>query len=499
MSTESNATARRRLVVLVVLLILLLLGLAFAYWSLIRPPVLASGETSVDTEGYDHRFSLYGFGPERLSRPGDVAIGDDGRIYVTDTFNHRIVVYDERGRYLEHFGDFGSGQYEIEFPSGIAVAPDGTVFVLCKSLDKVVIYSPSHEPTWEILVDSPQVATVFDGRLYLATYRGVMIGDLEGNVITSFGRRGSAPGQVDHPGGIAVAADGTIYLSDSLNYRIQALDEDGNAIWVAGDSPAAGDALRDSSRRFGLPTGLTLGSDGLLYLIDAFTGTLQILDPADGSEISRVGDWGHDEGMLYYPSGIAHGDATTFAVADRFNDRVQIFDVYSPLESPLEAALRGPWPWLLPLALLPLLFLLLRRRHTADRGFLDGIVDADAVPELARTLSRVGVTEMTQADLANVVQEDVRMDSLMRRFKVNQRKAARLAERHELDEESAMLLARAKRPLRLPSILLADDPALRTAAERERITRLSAEEVLGYWGRGSGPEKIGTDTMEVTE
>ena len=481
--------ARRRLILLLLLLFVLLLGLFLAYRTLIRPPMLAGA--SPDDEGYRHGFSLYGFGAERLSRPSDVAIGDDGRIYVVDTFNHRVVVYDERGRYQDHFGEHGSEPLQLEFPSGIAVAPDGTVFVLCKGQNKVVIFDPSHRPMWVVDVESPQVATVVDGRLYLATYRGIMVGDLEGSLITAFGRRGREPGSLDHPGGIAVGDNGTIYVADSLNYRVQALDLDGHAVWVVGEAASGAEAMRDSGRRFGLPVGLAMGDDGLLYLVDAFTGTIQVLDPENGRELARYGDWGHEDGKFYYPAGLAHGRGSVFAIADKFNDRVQVLDIFSPLEPPLFRLLRWPALWALPLALLPLALLLARRRDVADRRFLHAITLEGALPELAGSVRKIDVTPGIKEAFAGTIQEGVRMDDLLKAVSPRERAVKRIEQRHGLGRESAELLARAKRPLGLPSILLTDEPVLQEAGRSEGVVVTTSTEVLQYWGRADAAVSSG--------
>lgn len=486
MSITRQRQPLRWYVLAILLLLLLLVGLFFAYRSFVAPPQLKAEKQSQN--GYQHRFSLYGFGPERLSKPSDVAIGADGRIYVVDTMNHRVVVYDERGRYVEHFGEQGKGQYQIQFPSGIAVAPDGSVFVLAKQLNKVVVYNPSHKPIKEIMARSPQVATVANDSLYVATDRGVMVGDLYGNLITAFGTRGRQPGQVDNPGGLAVNKEGTVFIADTLNYRVQALGSDGKVLWTVGDAPKEGDAIRNRSRRFGLPVGLALGSDNQIYLIDAFNGVMLVLDSRDGKELARHGEWGHEEGMMYYPSGIAHGAGRTFAVADKFNDRVQVLSVDSPVESPVIRALRSPYAWPLLLALLPLLLLLLPRLRPADLAFLEAIIASGTLPRLADSVPHVNVVADTEAELKDVVQDGVDLASHMRTLHVDEGKAARLAEKYGLDEEASRLLLGAMRPFRLRVVLLTDDSALQKAADAERVTWLSSDNLLEHWGlRGHVP------------
>jgi DNA-binding beta-propeller fold protein YncE len=461
------------------MLLLALAGLYYAYRVMVMPPTL-QGESG-NKEGYRHRFSLYGFGAERLTKPSDVAIGADGRIYVADTQNHRVVVYDSAGRYVKHFGERGTGALQIESPSGIAVAPDGTVFVLSKKLNKVVIYDSGYRPRREIEVSNPQVATVSGGKLYLVTYRGIMIGDLRGNQITAFGRRGRELGQVDHPGGIAVGADGKVFVADTLNYRVQAFDADGDLLWHAGEPPAQGEAIRNRGRRFGLPVGLAVGDDGLLYLVDAFNGLILVLDPLDGEELARYGEWGHDEGMLYYPAGIAHGEGSRFAVADKYNDRVQVLDIDSPADSPLDRALNSPLAWLLLLALLPLLLLLVPKLYVSERRFLDAIIQAEAVPNLIESVKRLDTTEAIKNDLADVTQDGVELGPTLREIRVSDRRITKMAKKHDLDTENAELLVRSKRLLGYRAVLMTDDLGLRDAATKERVKWISSTELLSFW------------------
>ncbi len=69
---------------------------------------------------------------------------------------------------------------------------------------------------------------------------------------------------------------------------------------------------------------------------------------ADGEFIQKIGDVGHDDGTFYYPDGIDYSDGK-LVVADKFNDRVEVFNV--PRTG--VAAFIPAAPWLLmPLLLL---------------------------------------------------------------------------------------------------------------------------------------------------
>lgn len=359
-------TENRRYLSIIVVLLIALLALLYLYYLLTKPPTIVGRER--EKVGFNNVFSIYGFRDDRLSRPSDVAVDEDGNIYVADSNKHRIVVFNSGGAYVTKFGIAGKGKGQLWFPGGVAVDKDGNVFVLSKPLNKVVIYGRNHQPKWEISVSSPEAVRVANNRLYITTDRGVMIGTLKGEPIASFGRRGKSLGQVDMPTGIAVDKKGNIYLADSLNYRVQAFNSDGKSIWALGAPPPPEQDIKYANRTFGLPAGLVLADDGLLYLVDAFTGEI-ILINTKGKEVAKVGDWGHDDGQLYYPAGIAYAGNERFVIADKFNDRVQVVRIPSPVVRPAERARRlilSPY-FLIPLILLILLLVVWWWRNRAKR------------------------------------------------------------------------------------------------------------------------------------
>ena len=111
----------------------------------------------------------------------------------------------------------------------------------------------------------------------------------------------SAPGLVDGkgwdakfngPSGIAVARDGSAYVSDSRNHRIRHITPDGVVTTVAGSGPV--DCLRGgfadglaAEARFSNPTGLAVGFDGSVYIAD--TGNHRIRKLKDGIVTTLAG------------------------------------------------------------------------------------------------------------------------------------------------------------------------------------------------------------------
>ena len=66
----------------------------------------------------------------QFNAPFDVAITADGnQIYVSDSNNHRIQVFDRYGNYVAAFGSQGAGFGQFNTPKGLTLAPDGSLII----------------------------------------------------------------------------------------------------------------------------------------------------------------------------------------------------------------------------------------------------------------------------------------------------------------------------------------------------------------------------------
>jgi uncharacterized protein (TIGR03663 family) len=201
------------------------------------------------------------YGGSALLSPRAVAIGPNGERVIADTGNHRIVVLDATGNYLRSFGSF------------------------CNLTD------PGNTPCTDPDGDGP--LAVGDGQFY-------------------------------EPWGVAVDAEGNIYVADTWNGRIQVFAPDGTFLRRWGVFAVAGGEGGDPNALFG-PRGLAFDLDGNLVVAD--TGNKRIVQfRPSGEYVNQVGAGGVIAGRFEEPTDVAVDPTNgTILVADSWNGRIQRF------------------------------------------------------------------------------------------------------------------------------------------------------------------------------
>lgn len=87
------------------------------------------------------RFGGTGTAPGRLKNPSAIDVTGDGKVYICDSGNHRIQVFDLRGRFLANFGGFGSGEEMFDQPVDIWARSTINIFVADMNNQRVKRYN----------------------------------------------------------------------------------------------------------------------------------------------------------------------------------------------------------------------------------------------------------------------------------------------------------------------------------------------------------------------
>jgi hypothetical protein len=223
------------------------MAVAFACWLLVA---LASPAAHAAPMSVYDVFGQFGSGNGEFQTAGGVTFDEAaGDVYVQDVGGNRIQRFDGDGSYLSQFGEFGpgNGQFNFNFAqSQIAVAPDGSVYVTDPGNNRVQKFDSSGGYVLQIgapggaagsgdgELSGPQgVAVASDGSVYVADTGNnrVQKFDSSGAYLSQFGGSGSGDGQFTGPGRVAVDSTGAVYVMEQFN-RVQKFDASGTFVTV---------------------------------------------------------------------------------------------------------------------------------------------------------------------------------------------------------------------------------------------------------------------------
>ncbi len=169
--------------------------------------------------------------------PRDVAVDSVGRVYVSDTGNKRIRVYESDGTFLRDIGTGGSGDGQLNEPAGIAVVGERLYVadtwnrrVAVFGLDGIYLYNFSVRGWYDELGNRPYLAVDPEREIIYVTDPDagrILVHSLEGDCLGSFGQFGQPATdatQIGTVGGIALDDSGNVYVADLGNGRVLRFD-----------------------------------------------------------------------------------------------------------------------------------------------------------------------------------------------------------------------------------------------------------------------------------
>lgn len=220
-------------------------------------------------------------GPEPMRSPCSVAVDTVGRVYVLDSLDSKIRIFDNFGLILESFGEKGKGRGQLSSPSGISISP-----------------TTNH--------------------IYIADTENhrIQVFDNNGNTIKIFGKYGTRTGEFKTPYGIAVDKDDNVFVIDYGVPRVQMIDKVGIPRLSFGQRGI-------NNGEFSVPRGIAIDIKGRIYVADTLNHRIQIFD-SKGEWIYSFGVKGRNEGQFMGPEAIAVSEEGEIFVLDKGNSRIQI-------------------------------------------------------------------------------------------------------------------------------------------------------------------------------
>jgi len=99
---------------------------------------------TIGTTGHKHELTT----PGDFAKPTGLAVDQEGNLYVCDTLNDRIEVFDADGKFMNTFGKNGDGPGYFARPKGIAIDSDGHIWVADGMQDRVQVFNSE----WQLLI-----------------------------------------------------------------------------------------------------------------------------------------------------------------------------------------------------------------------------------------------------------------------------------------------------------------------------------------------------------
>ena len=337
-----------------------------------------------------HKWGTPGGGSGQFSAPEAVAVGPNDHVYVVDTYNHRIQVFDQSGEFLSQWGslcDLGTqegcldpdgsgplsaGDGQFKTPEGIAIdAIFELVYITDSENHRIQVFDLEGSfirkwgkfgSTQGLFYIPVGLSLDEEGLLYVSDVfnHRVQVFNESGTYIRQWGTRGGDRSQFEYPSSVAVSNE-RAYVSDNGNHRIQIFDLAGNFIGSFGTlcstmtkegcvDPDGTGPLEPGDGQLRLPFGIAGDPNGNLFVIDQGNNRVQ----AFGPEGSFLAVWGSicaianaeadparinckdpdaggslelGDGQFYSPKGIAVDDQGKIYIADSDNHRVQVFEL----------------------------------------------------------------------------------------------------------------------------------------------------------------------------
>jgi DNA-binding beta-propeller fold protein YncE len=277
--------------------------------------------------------------PFQLIGPYGIAIDSKGLVYVADQKVGAVFIFNTETRDTQMIRN----GYEAHFGwiNGLAIDDDDRLFVSDGKMHRVMIFNAKHEVEGQItegLEDPVGIALDTANRfLYVVDTQQDQVIVYDADTLKLLRRIGTggknhfltSPGDFGAPQGVALDQDGNVYVTDTLNNRVEIFDADGNFISLFGkhgDGPGC----------FARPKGIAIDGDGHIWVADEMEDRLQVFN-RDGQLLTYIGQ-GHGElpGQFKALVGVAIDKKNRVFTTEQFPGRLQVFQYVTDSDAAAE-------------------------------------------------------------------------------------------------------------------------------------------------------------------
>ena len=271
---------------------------------------------------------------QQFLKPIDIKSNGKGVVYVTDITNPGIFVFDMVNQKVDFWAQGSDPDAGLAIvPYYIALDDKNNIYAVGTGRKEIFVLDSQGKLVRRIdfaeKIDKTSGGIAVDsqgGRIYLADVGGskIVVFDLEGKYLFSFGKGGEGDGEFNRPVPVAINNKGEVIVGDTINARVQIFDRDGKFLRKFGQR---GDGAAD----FQILKGVAVDSEDNVYVTDAKANQLKIFNTkgealiAIGTAYSVAETMKEAPGGFLLPQGIHIDKNDAIFIVDSINLRFQQF------------------------------------------------------------------------------------------------------------------------------------------------------------------------------
>ena len=277
--------------------------------------------------------------PFQLLRPFGLAVDSRGKVYVADQSVGAVFIFDEENSKVEMIRNRHEASFGLIY--GLAMDDNDRLFVSDLKLRHVAVFDAKHQQETsfgaDVLARPGGVAIDRENRfLYVVDTDKDVVDVFDADnfkLLRQIGTPGkkhtlTSPGTFSLPSHVAVDKEGNVYVTDTLNDRVEIFDADGNFISTFGSNG-------DGPGHFQRPKGIAIDPDGHVWVVDGTQDRVQVFN-REGQLLIYFGTHGEWPGMFMAANDICIDKQNRVFVSEQFLGRVQMFRYVSDAEAEKE-------------------------------------------------------------------------------------------------------------------------------------------------------------------
>ncbi len=274
--------------------------------------------------------------PYQLIRPYGIAVDSTGKIYTADEGVDAIFIFNAENKAVELIRNGHEARFGLI--NGLAIDDNDRLFVSDGRLRQILVFNARHHQEGafgaDVLARPGGIAIDRENRfLYVVDTENDQVVVFDADTFKLLRRIGvsgkkhtlTEPGTFSLPTNVAVDNEGNVYVTDTLNNRIEIFDADGAFISMFGKHG-------DGPGYFARPKGIAVDRDGHIWVVDTYQDRVQVFD-REGRLLIYLGGHGGYPGQFADAYGIAISKDNRVIVSEQYPGRLQIFQYVTDAEA----------------------------------------------------------------------------------------------------------------------------------------------------------------------